>query len=59
VKVGDLIRHKRTRIVALVLDTAQSGGRSTPGCYIQFRWLDDGTMDSCHSSLFEVISESR
>jgi len=66
-KVGDLIRHKGDdELIALVLatddarkrfNTTYGGPASSPGCYIQFRWLDDGTIDSCHSSLFEVISE--
>ena len=67
-KAGDLIRHKGDdELIALVLATEDArkrcnpkcgGPASSPGCYIQFRWLDDGTLDSCHSSLFEVISEA-
>ena len=61
-KVGDLVRRKGTGDLALIvkvdrlLDTeAINGAYQFP----EFIWLDTLEIDSCASSLLEVVSESR
>jgi len=59
-KVGDLIKHKRSDSLALVVRlrwVATYDRASHP--YIDLVWLDDGTRDHAYSGLFEVLSENR
>ena len=61
-KVGDLIRHKRTGDLALVIKTRGPAGEHDQLCaheYIDFVWVDETLEDSAWFGHFEVISESR
>ena len=61
-KVGDLVMHKRSGDLALVLKI----DRLLDDDYVndvyqfpEFMWLDTGEIDSCAFCLLEVIDESR
>jgi len=53
VKVGDLIRRKRRGWLGIVLEYNKRNES------VKLAWLDNGGVDSCSTSLMEVISESR
>jgi hypothetical protein len=57
VKVGDLIRHKKAGVYAIVVNVRGIPRlRGVGSSYIDFVWLDDGSPDSSYSGLFEVIN---
>ena len=60
-KVGDLIKNKKTGDLALVIRSRSS--QAHPGApvheYIDFVWVDEALEESAWSGHFEVISESR
>ncbi len=60
-KPGDLIRHKDSGDMAIVLRSRMSEAVYTDAIYnyIDLVWLDDGLEDSAFAGLFEVVSESR
>jgi hypothetical protein len=62
-KVGDLIRHKQFRQLAIVLRSQPTGYRGKDPksihAYIDLVWLDDGEEDSAYSGLFEVVNAAR
>ena len=55
-KAADLVRHRTHGWLALVLEIKESGPASGY-FYPEFMWLDTGEIESCSSSLLEVISE--
>ena len=60
-KTGDLIRHKRTGHMALVIEVRVSQPKPTVLAYeyIDLVWVDDPTQDTAWAGHFEVLSESR
>jgi len=55
-KVGDLVKRRGEDWYAIVVEVRNSNGYIYP----KLIWLDgDGKIDSCSSSLLEVVSESR
>ena len=61
-KAGDLVRHKRLDMLALIIKSDVSLGDIAIDKVYQhpeFVWLDTGEIDSCTRQHLEVISEGR
>ena len=58
-KIGDLVKNKRRGDLALIIDIKEYPTDDSVYQFPEFVWLDTGAIDSCSSTLLEVVNEDR